>query len=104
MDVKTGDEVVRIDRSSNQITFTVRRADKSLARFTLLRPIWTHIKEIGFIVSDLHISEPDLAVVEGIRRSHPQASVPTNLRQVRVMDHEEAKISVIYADEVATEL
>ena len=93
------DEVVRIDRRPGEITFKVRRHDKSLLSVTLVRPIWTHIKEIGFDVREVVVSEPDPTVIAEITERHPDAALPEGLRQLRVKDHEETKISVIFAHE-----
>jgi hypothetical protein len=103
MFLKRHDEVVRIDRRPGEITFWVRREDKSLASVTLMRPVWTHISEIGFNVQEVVLSEPDLTVIEEIRRRHPDAPLPERLRQLRVKDHEDTKISVIFANEAPAE-
>ena len=97
--LKSQDEVVRIDRRPGEITFRVRRGDKSLASVTLVRPVWTHIKEIGFIVQEVVLSDPDPTVIAEMRKSHPEAALREGLRQLRVIDHEETKISVIFANE-----
>jgi len=96
---KRHDEVVRIDQRPGEITFKVRRQDKSLANVTLMRPVWTQIKEIGFDVQEIVLSESDPAVIAKIRSRHPDAPLPGGLCQVCVKDREETKISVIFGNE-----
>jgi hypothetical protein len=97
--LKPHDEVVRIDRQSGEITLRVRREDKSLESVTLVQPVWTHIKEIGFVVQEVVLSEPDSIVIAGIKKRHPDAELPERLHQLDVMDDEDTKITVIFANE-----
>src|SRR5258707_15891798 len=99
MSLKPHDEVVRIDRRPGEITFRIRRKDKTLESVTLVRPVWTQIKEIGFIVQQAVLSDPDPNVIAKIRERHPEAPLPEGLRQLRAMDQEGTKISVIFANE-----
>src|SRR5258706_15112900 len=93
------DEVVRIDRRPGEITFKVRRGDRSLESVTLLQPVWTHIAEIGFAVQEVVLSDPDPRIIAEITKRHPEAPLPEGLRQLRVMDYEDTKILVLFADE-----
>jgi hypothetical protein len=94
------DEVVRIDHQQpGQITFWVRREDKSLGSVTLMRPVWTYVKEIGFVIQEVLLSEPDSVVIAEIKKRHPDAPLPDGLRQLRLMDHEDTRISVIFTNE-----
>jgi hypothetical protein len=97
--LKPHDELLRIDRQPGEITFKVRREDKSLASVTLMQPVWTHIGEIGFVVQEVLLSEPDSNIITELKKRHPGAKLPEGLRQLRVMDHEDTKISVIFASE-----
>ena len=99
MPLRPHDEVVRIDRRPGEITFKVRRGDKSLESVTLVQPVWTYIKEIGFMVREVVLSDPEANVIAKLRTRHPEAPLPEGLRQLRVMDHEGTKISVIFANE-----
>jgi hypothetical protein len=91
------DEIVRVDRGKDEISFRVRRAGKSVETVTLTRPIWTHIREIGFSVKDAVGSEPDAAILEKLRARRPDVPLPPGLHQVRILDEEGTKLSVIYA-------
>ena len=94
------DEVVRIDHQQpGQITFWVRREDKSLDSVTLMRPVWTYIEEIGFVIQEVLLSEPDSMVIAEIKKRHPGARLPDGLRQLRLRDHEDTRISVIFTNE-----
>jgi hypothetical protein len=97
--MQPGDEVVRIDREPGRITFRIRREDRSLKSVTLVQPIWTHIKEIGFIVHDAVVSEADPEILGEIKKRHPHVQWPDGLRQLHVLDQEGTKISVIFANE-----
>src|SRR6266481_6331947 len=99
MSLKPHDEVVRINRRPGEITFRVRREDKSLESVTLLRPVWTQIKEIGFVVQEVALSDPDPNIIAEIMKRAPEVPLPQGLRQLRIMDHEDAKISIIFANE-----
>src|SRR5688572_6712212 len=96
--LKPLDEVVRVDRRPGEITFRVRREDKSSASVGLMYPVWTHIQEIGFIVKEVVLSEPDPKVIGEIRQTHPHAPLREGLRQLHVKDDENTKISVIFAN------
>jgi len=101
IDLQPQDEVVRIDRRPGQITFEVRRPDKSLVSITLLQPVWTDVQEIGFLVRQVVVSDPDPLIIEAMRSRHPEIPLPEGLRQLHVMDDEATKISIIFANEAS---